>query len=97
MTVVVAMVGLVCSLTAAPAAAAGPPVGFVRIAHLSPDGRHADVYVDGARTLAGVGGADVGMGGMARRGRLAPGGPSIPLAALLLAAATLWAARRRRV
>jgi hypothetical protein len=142
---VVVVLGLVCSLSAVPTAAAGPPVGFVRVAHFSPDGPDVDVYVDGARTLAGVAylqfapdvpamdiamrggpvlfssvtfpnvgrpvevvqipdaaaamavaGADAGMGGMARRGRLAPGGPSIPLAALLLAAVTLWASRRRR-
>jgi hypothetical protein len=53
MTVVVVL-GLVCSLSAVPAAAAGPPVGFVRVAHFSPDGPEVDVYVDGARALSGV-------------------------------------------
>src|SRR5258708_4869757 len=51
---VVVVLGLVCSLSAVPAAAAGPSVGFVRVAHFSPDGPEVDVYVDGARTLAGV-------------------------------------------
>jgi hypothetical protein len=48
------VLGLVWSSAAAPALAAGPSVGFLRIAYFSPDGPGVDVYVDSARVLSGM-------------------------------------------